>query len=189
MSESTVSLRGKTVAVHTRGKPNGPPIVLKECMLETRGQRLFLVGVGVPTYANMTEWTDNVRRAVAWDAIEDYLLFDSPDDYHSRVKLASPTLQMNTADMPTFVAPSGPEGIPVEPSGIQIEPETPLSPGAIVLSYSQGRWWRAEVVALEGEDLVRIHYPGWDESWDTTVPRSELQVYLGESLEAEDSFE
>jgi hypothetical protein len=186
MSEAALSLRGKTVAVHMRSRAGVPPIVLKDCMLETRGSRLFLVGTSVPVQPAVTEWTDGVRRAIAWDAVDDYLLFDSPDDYYGCCQAAQ-SAEM-PATVPMFEEPASSEGIPVEPSGIAIEPETPLDVGSVVLSYSQGRWWRAEVVALEENEMVRIHFPGWDEKWDASVPRGELQVYLGESLESDDRF-
>ncbi len=184
MSEAALSLRGKTVAVHMSSRAGGPPIVLKDCMLETRGNRLFLVGTSVPGQPAVTEWTDGVRRAIAWDAVDDYLLFDSPDDYYGHCQAA------RSAEMPApmFETPSGSEGTPVEPSGIAIEPETPLDVGSVVLSYSQGRWWRAEVVALEENEMVRIHFPGWDAKGDVNVPRGELQVYLGDSLKSDDRF-
>ena len=189
MSETALSLRGKTIAVHLGGRAGGAPIVLKDCMLETRGNRLFLVGTSVSAQPAVTEWTDGVRRALAWDAVDDYLLFDSPDDYYSRCKAAPPLqLPQLQAAMPMFEMPSGSEGHPVEPSGIAVEPETPLEVGSIVLSFSQGRWWRAEVVELEDNEMVRIHFPGWDEKWDVSVPRGELQVYLGESLQSDDRF-
>jgi hypothetical protein len=186
MSDATLSLRGKTVAVHMRSRAGGPPIVLKDCMLETRGSRLFLVGTSVPVQPGVTEWTDGVRRAIAWDAVDDYLLFDSPDDYYARCQAAQPVEV--SATVPMFDAPTGWEGTPVEPSGIAVEPETPLEVGSVVLSFTQGRWWRTEVVALEENEMVRIHFPGWDAKWDTSVPRGELQVYLGESLQSDDHF-
>jgi hypothetical protein len=77
--------------------------------------------------------------------------------------------------------PLSPAGFPVEPSGIPIEPETHLEVGSTVLAFSQGRWWRAEVTALEGDEHVCLHYPGWDQIWDESVPRSALQVDLGTS--------
>jgi hypothetical protein len=72
--------------------------------------------------------------------------------------------------------PHSAAGFPVEPSGIPVELETPLDVGSTVLAFSQGRWWRAKVTALEGEEHVRLHYPGWDSYWDESRPRSELQV-------------
>ena len=85
--------------------------------------------------------------------------------------------------MPMMEYPHSDEGIPVEPSEIPVGPETPLEVGSRVLAYSQGRWWRAEVVSLEGEDHVKIHFPGWDPKWDTVVAREELQVDLHSASE------
>ena len=175
-------LRGKTVAVYSRGRPE-TPVILSDCLMETRGERLFIVGVGIAGQRKAKEWTDGVRRSVAWDAVEEYLLFESPEDYYTHMDAAPPAAGM--AGMPMFEMPQNEEGNPVEPSGIRFEPETPLEVGAIVLSYSQERWWRAEVVAIEDDDMVRLHYPGWDSKWDVSVPKNELQVYLGNSLEAD----
>ena len=74
-----------------------------------------------------------------------------------------------------YEAPLSAEGVPVTPSGIAVKSDTPLEPGSTVLAYSQGQWWRAKVVAVR-EDVVQIHYPGWDAKWDESVRRSELQV-------------
>jgi len=80
-------------------------------------------------------------------------------------------------------APQSPAGFPVEPSGVPVELETHLEVGSTVLAFSHGRWWRAEVTALEGEEHVRIHYPGWDPIWDASMPRGALQVDLGGAAE------
>jgi hypothetical protein len=80
-------------------------------------------------------------------------------------------------------APQSPAGFPVEPSGVSVELETRLEVGSTVLAFSHGRWWRAEVTALEGEDQVRIHYCGWDPVWDESMPRDALQVDLGSGAE------
>jgi hypothetical protein len=81
--------------------------------------------------------------------------------------------------------PHSAAGFPVDPTGIPVEPETPLDVGSTVLAFSQGRWWRAEVIALEGDEHVRLHYPGWDRAWDESKPRTELQVDLGAAAEDE----
>jgi hypothetical protein len=190
-ANETPSLRGKTVAIHLRDRPIMPPVVLSDCSLETRGGRIFLVGMSLPVQRDGKEWSDGVRRAVAWDAVDEYLLFQSPDDFYAH-ELPAPPVAASApaagipANVPLFESPKGLEGYPVEPSGIGIEPETPLEVGSVVLSFSQGRWWRAEVVGLEGDDLVTIHYPGWDSKWDVTVLRGELQVYLGDSIQNDD---
>jgi hypothetical protein len=180
-------LRGKTVVVQVRNRTDHVPQVLSDCMLETRGGRLFLVGTSQPTQRSVSEWCDGVRRAIAWDAVEEYFLLDSPDDFYSRYHVTSSHKVTELAPtMPMFESPQSSEGFPIEPSGVHYDPETPLEVGTIVLAYSQSRWWRAEVVALEGDDQVRIHYPGWDEKWDATVPKTELQVDLSGSIRAEE---
>ena len=48
--------------------------------------------------------------------------------------------------------------------------------GSTVHAYEENRWWPAEVIALESDDMVRIHFLGWDTRWDRSVRRGELQV-------------
>jgi hypothetical protein len=91
-------------------------------------------------------------------------------------------------DSPNQV-PLSAAGFPVEPSGIPVEVETPLEVGSTVLAFSQGRWWRAQVTALEGEECVRLHYPGWDSYWDESRPRSELQVDFGGDMDDERPYQ
>jgi hypothetical protein len=74
--------------------------------------------------------------------------------------------------------PQSAAGYPVEPSGVPIQPETHLDVGSNVLASFEGRWWRAEVTDLVGEEHVRIHYTSWDPVWDESVPKSSLQVDL-----------
>jgi hypothetical protein len=77
---------------------------------------------------------------------------------------------------PQVEYPQTDEGRPVPPSNVPVGPETPLKVGSRVLAFSQGRWWRADVIGLEPGDRVKLHFPGWDAKWDTVVPRAELQV-------------
>ena len=53
---------------------------------------------------------------------------------------------------------------------------TELNVGDAVQANWHGSWWPAEVVALEEGGQVRIHYSGWDASWDETVDRSRLAL-------------
>jgi len=73
-------------------------------------------------------------------------------------------------------SPDSPAGYPVVPSNIPVDSDTPLKKGMTVLSFSQGRWWRAEIVAIEPDEYVKIHFPGWDPKWDISIHRDELQV-------------
>jgi hypothetical protein len=72
--------------------------------------------------------------------------------------------------------PESPEGKPVAPTGIWVQPDTPLEPGSRVLAHSRGQWWRARVIALEDGDRVRLNFLGWDPNWEESHRRSQLQL-------------
>src|SRR5262245_11662858 len=82
LAQDAFSLRGKTLAISTRIRPLDTPAILSDCFLETRAGRLFLVGMGQPSRQGAKEWTAGVRQAIAWDAVEEYLVFQSPQDYY-----------------------------------------------------------------------------------------------------------
>jgi hypothetical protein len=65
---------------------------------------------------------------------------------------------------------------PVQQDGYPVGPDTPLEQGMQVLCDWNGALWTAEIVEIEGDDEIRIHYLGWDNQWDETVPRSRLQL-------------
>ncbi|MCI0464571.1 MAG: hypothetical protein L0Z62_47175 [Gemmataceae bacterium] len=76
------------------------------------------------------------------------------------------------------------EAFPVEPSGIPVGPDTRLEVGSTVLAEWYGSWWRAEVVALEPGERVRVRYRGWEGVWeDESLPRAALQMDLTDSME------
>jgi len=72
---------------------------------------------------------------------------------------------------------------PVAPSGLPVDSETPLAPGANVLAEWGGGWWRASVVAVEPEGDVLIHYVGWGDQWNERVPRSRLRAEADSLME------
>jgi hypothetical protein len=82
---------------------------------------------------------------------------------------------------PELSYPQSNAGLPVEPSGVPVDDVTQLQLGATVLAYSQGRWWRAEVVAAEPPDRALLHFPGWDRRWDDRYPRHLLQADVSRS--------
>jgi hypothetical protein len=99
----------------------------------------------------------------------------------ARKQVAAPT----SPPVPFLAAPPPlpAEAFPVEPSGIPVRPDTRLEVGSAVLASWQGCWWRAEVIGLEPGQRVKIHYLGWDNMWDESVPRSALQMDLSSSIE------
>jgi hypothetical protein len=52
---------------------------------------------------------------------------------------------------------------------------TELKTGDKLLAEWNGTWWAAEVVQVQ-KDGVKIHYVGWDKSWDEVAPRSRLRL-------------
>src|SRR5262249_13580406 len=53
---------------------------------------------------------------------------------------------------------------------------TPLSAGQRVLVRWHGSWFEGEVVEVQPDGRVKIHYADWDPFWDEVVPRSSLQL-------------
>lgn len=78
-------LTGKTLVVKTANMPIEIPFILSGCNFETQSGRLFLSGTNVPHAPDSYTWTDGIRRLVAWDAVEDYMVFDTVEHYHSRL--------------------------------------------------------------------------------------------------------
>jgi hypothetical protein len=75
-----------------------------------------------------------------------------------------------------FLTPQSQEAVPVAPTNLWVQADTPLEPGSRVLAFSQGNWRRARVIALEGNDRVRVNYFGWDPKWEESHRRSQLQL-------------
>jgi hypothetical protein len=51
---------------------------------ERQGGRLFLVGK-VPRGCSTNDWCEGIAAAVAWEAVTDYMVFDSAAQYGKRV--------------------------------------------------------------------------------------------------------
>jgi hypothetical protein len=81
-----------------------------------------------------------------------------------------------------------PELQPVPPSGLEIDHDTPLVVGSPVLAFTQGYWWRARIVAIEDDEMVRVDFPGWDPSVQMRVPRTQLQLDLTRSAPTDTSI-
>ena len=62
------------------------------------------------------------------------------------------------------------------PQGKPVYPNTELAPGDQVFIEWYGTWYPGEVIALEKDGTVSVHYSGWDDSFDEAVPRSRLSL-------------
>ncbi len=68
----------------------------------------------------------------------------------------------------------GPHSIPS--SGRRIDATTPLEVGQIVQVQEHRQWYPADVLKVNDNGTVRIHYRGWSDTWDEDVPRSRIQL-------------
>lgn len=66
-------------------------------------------------------------------------------------------------------ADAGPPGRPLE-SGAALEPGDP------VWAFSEKRWYRAEIVRRVRRDRYTVHFPGYDERYDETLPADRLRL-------------
>jgi hypothetical protein len=74
----------KVVSVSIAGQDDGR--CLEHPSWETYGGRLFLVGT-VPRGGSTNDWCGGVPSAVAWEAVTDYLVFDSAEQYLERLRI------------------------------------------------------------------------------------------------------
>jgi hypothetical protein len=89
---------GKTIVVQTRNRPLVNVAILSECRFESQGGRIFLVGIRQPCSRQRPSWTDGIQCLVAWDGIEEYMVFESVSDYHNRLaQLAEPAMTTSTS--------------------------------------------------------------------------------------------
>jgi len=74
---------------------------------------------------------------------------------------------------------SGKQGTngPIASSGIAVGKTMPLKPGQAVQVEWGGEWWAGKILELLPDGRSKIHYVGWDSTWDEIVPRSRLQLY------------
>lgn len=52
---------------------------------ENQAGRIFLVGT-IPNDVAPDEWMEGLSTAIAWDSVQDYVVFDSIDEYKKRVQ-------------------------------------------------------------------------------------------------------
>jgi hypothetical protein len=64
----------------------------------------------------------------------------------------------------------------VSPTGLNVTADTELSKGMLVLVEYNQSWYAADVLAVNDDGTVLIHFRGWEATWDEAVPRSRLQL-------------
>jgi hypothetical protein len=86
-SLSVPNFAGKVLVVYTRRRMWGDSVLLTDCTFELQGGRLFLLGTTQPK-GSYGDWADGLRRAIAWDRVEEYLVLDSLEQYRERKKIS-----------------------------------------------------------------------------------------------------
>jgi hypothetical protein len=74
---------GKVVSVVCENEDTGQLIYSPK--FEDQGGRLFIVGT-VPNESSRDNWMEGLTTAIAWDTVQDYVVFESMEDYTTRLK-------------------------------------------------------------------------------------------------------
>lgn len=78
---------GKVVVLYLENRTYEHVVVLDSPEFTMQGGRLFLTGE-IPEGVSPNDWASRISSNVAWDRIEEYLVFASLDDYLSRAAVA-----------------------------------------------------------------------------------------------------
>ena len=103
---------------------------------------------------------------------------DSSDETVSRDRLLMGELPQTLAYLGANPCPGAlcPSSLDKFFLGDAVTDRTQLRIGDKVHVEWYGSWWAGEVLELNQDRTVRIHYSGWDSQFDETVPRSRLQI-------------
>jgi len=83
MKKALPDFSGKTVSLAIIGAESARIIV--DPHFTSQGGRLFLIGK-IPQGASLDDWMEGLEGAVAWDRVEEYVIFESFEDYIKRLK-------------------------------------------------------------------------------------------------------
>jgi hypothetical protein len=74
---------------------------------------------------------------------------------------------------------------PVATTGEPVDANTPLQVGSRVIAKWGDHWWDAEVIGMEPNGHVRIHYTEWESRFDEVVPRDRLRLPADQRLDGQ----
>jgi hypothetical protein len=78
--------QNKVILLYLHNRPDDHNVVLQDASMESQAGRMFIVGeFAEGTTAN--DWATGVRTAVAWDCVEQYLIFDTIENYFERISM------------------------------------------------------------------------------------------------------
>ena len=84
MNSYLPSFSGKVLSVLSANEDTSQ--LIADPKFEIQGERLFLVGT-VPQGSSPNDWMIGLSCAIAWDMVQDYVIFDSIEDYLTRFEL------------------------------------------------------------------------------------------------------
>ena len=85
MDMATPDLSGKIVMLYLNDRTHETTI--ENPVFETHNGRLFLAG-RVPNGGSQNDWLTGLAVYIAWDQVQEFVIFDSLEDYYARVSLA-----------------------------------------------------------------------------------------------------
>ena len=93
LTDTLPDFTGKIILLNTNvpSSLDENSFLLQFPVFERQGGRLFLTGI-VPDIKDW-EWLSGVKCAVAWDAVCDYQIFQSIEDYTQHISAYKPTLR------------------------------------------------------------------------------------------------
>jgi hypothetical protein len=84
MKSKLPDFSGKLLSIHASCEDC--PCLVGDAHFEMLAGRLFLVGI-VPAGGSTGDWVAGLRCTFAWDNVQDYIIFDSAEDYAKRIKM------------------------------------------------------------------------------------------------------
>src|ERR1044071_2359643 len=82
MKQNLPDFDGKVVSVVCKNEDTGQ--LIRSPRFQKQGGRLFIVGT-VPEDASQDNWMEALPCAIAWDTVQDYVIFESMADYLTRL--------------------------------------------------------------------------------------------------------
>jgi hypothetical protein len=85
---------GKLVLFYTSNAPRGiqDGVLMEFVSFADYGGRLFLTGRIPSVDEKDMDWVSNLQAGISWTDVTHYIVFDSREDYLSRMGLANPPL-------------------------------------------------------------------------------------------------
>ena len=84
MKSKLPNFRGKAVSVVLTGDDEHR--LLFDPLFEMQGGRLFLIGT-IPRHGSTKDWVAQLPAGVAWDMVQEYIVFDSVEHYARRLAI------------------------------------------------------------------------------------------------------